>query len=136
MTKEQKEFNQLDYIKQFNKENYKHYHIKVNLKDKEVIDKLDGVGSKNGYIIDLIKKDIGGDEMKNIKEQALNDLRNKLFNSDIEGWRDEDTDTLYRWYQGNELSSNIGQYVNLVEYEEFKYQVDSLIKELKEELID
>lgn len=53
-----KEFNQLEYISKFNKENYKHYHIKVNLKDKEVIDKLNSVDSKNGYIIDLIKKDI------------------------------------------------------------------------------
>lgn len=28
-----KEFNQLEYIKQYDKENYKHYHIKVNVKD-------------------------------------------------------------------------------------------------------
>lgn len=28
-------FNQAEYIKQFNKENYKHYHIKVNLKIKK-----------------------------------------------------------------------------------------------------
>lgn len=56
-----KEFNQKEYIKQFNKDNYKHYHIQVNLKDKEVIDKLNSVDSKNGYIIDLIKKDIKND---------------------------------------------------------------------------
>lgn len=50
--------NNLEYISKFNKENYKHYHIKVNLKDKEVIQKLDEVSSKNGYIVGLIKQDI------------------------------------------------------------------------------
>ena len=54
----EKEFNQTEYIKQYEKENYKHYHIKVRLDDKEVINKLNEVESKNGYIIDLIKKDI------------------------------------------------------------------------------
>lgn len=53
-----KEFNQLEYIKQFNKENYKHYHIKINLKDKAIIDHLEKQPSKNGYLINLIKKDI------------------------------------------------------------------------------
>ena len=53
-----KEFNQLEYIKQYDKENYKHYHIKVRCDEKEVIEKLNTVESKNGYILDLIKKDI------------------------------------------------------------------------------
>lgn len=53
-----KEFNQLEYIKDYDKNNYKHYHIKVRLDDVEVIKKLEEVESKNGYIIDLIKKDI------------------------------------------------------------------------------
>jgi hypothetical protein len=53
-----KEFNQLDYIKDFDKKNYKHYHIKVNLKDKEIINHLEKQDSKNGYILDLIRKDI------------------------------------------------------------------------------
>ena len=56
--KENPKANKYKYIAKFNKENYKHYHIKVNLKDKDVIDKLDSQPSKNGYIIDLIKKDI------------------------------------------------------------------------------
>lgn len=50
---------QYEYIAKFNRDNYKHYHIKVNLKDKDVIEKLDSVPSKNGYITDLIRKDIG-----------------------------------------------------------------------------
>ena len=56
-----KEFNQLEYIKQFNKENYKHYHLKVNLKDRDVIKRLDEVKNKNGYILELIRKDIRGE---------------------------------------------------------------------------
>ena len=53
--------NNLEYIARFNKENYKDYHLKVNLKDKEIIDKLESVQSKNGYIINLIRKDIKGE---------------------------------------------------------------------------
>ena len=55
------EFNQLDYIKDFTKKNYKHYHIAINVKDKDIIDKLESVDSKNGYIINLIRKDIKGE---------------------------------------------------------------------------
>lgn len=51
-------FNQQDYIAGFNKMNYKHYHIKVNLKDKAIIEHLDKQTSKNRYIVDLIKKDM------------------------------------------------------------------------------
>ena len=50
--------NNLEYIARFNKENYKDYHLKVNLKDKEIIDKLESVPSKNGYIINLIREDL------------------------------------------------------------------------------
>lgn len=51
-------FNQAEYIKQFNKENYKHYHIKVNLKDKKIIDRIEKQKNKNNYIIELVRKDI------------------------------------------------------------------------------
>lgn len=51
-------FNQAEYIADFNKKNYKHYHIKVNLKDKDVIEHLEKQNNKNGYIVDLIKKDM------------------------------------------------------------------------------
>lgn len=53
-------FNQLEYINEFNKKNYKNYHIKINLKDKAIIDHLEKQKSKNGYIINLIKKDMRG----------------------------------------------------------------------------
>ena len=51
-------FNQAEYIADFNKKNYKHYHIKVNLKDKAIIEHLEKQSNKNGYIINLIKNDI------------------------------------------------------------------------------
>lgn len=122
------------YNRQFSKDNYKHYHLKVNIKETDVIEQLNKHTNKNRYIINLIKHDIGGNNMKEVKEQALNELKDKLFNSDIEGWREEDTDTMYRWYQGNEQSSSIGKYVSLVSFDEFKYQVEEVIKELKEEM--
>lgn len=54
-------FNQLEYISKFNKDNYKHYHIKVNKKDTKVIEQIEKQKSKNGYIIELIRKDLRGE---------------------------------------------------------------------------
>ena len=51
-------FNQLEYIKEFNKRTYKHYHLQINRVEKEVIEHLDKQPSKNGYIIKLIKNDM------------------------------------------------------------------------------
>ena len=51
-------FNQAEYIADFNKKNYRHYHIKVNLKEEEIIEHLEKQPNKNKYIIDLVKKDI------------------------------------------------------------------------------
>ena len=51
-------FNQAEYIAQFNKENYKHYHLKVSKKDEDVIAVLDSQPNKNAYIIALIRADI------------------------------------------------------------------------------
>lgn len=58
ITEREKKNKKYEYIARFNRDNYRHYHIKVNLKDKDVIDKLDSVSSKNGYITELIRKDI------------------------------------------------------------------------------
>lgn len=51
-------FNQAEYIADFNKKNYKHYHIKINLKDKAILEHLEKQTNKNGYIIGLIEKDM------------------------------------------------------------------------------
>lgn len=52
------EFNQAEYIKQFTKENYKHYHIMINKSKEDVIELLENQPSKNAYIISLIEKDL------------------------------------------------------------------------------
>lgn len=58
ITEREKKNKKYEYIAKFNRENYRHYHIKVNLKDKDVIEKLESVPSKNGYIVELIREDI------------------------------------------------------------------------------
>ncbi len=42
------------------KANYKHIHLKIPKHMTEVIEKLENTKNVNGYIIDLIKKDIEG----------------------------------------------------------------------------
>lgn len=51
-------FNQNEYIKEFNKTNYKNIAIRINKKEIELIEWLDSKPSKNAYIIDLIKRDM------------------------------------------------------------------------------
>lgn len=55
---ENPKFDQLDYISKFTKQNYKHYHLAVSLKDQDVIEQIEKQESKNGYIVNLIKEDI------------------------------------------------------------------------------
>lgn len=55
---ENPKFNQSEYIKEYTKENYKHYHLMVNKKDEDVINKIEEQKSKNKYLIDLVRKDI------------------------------------------------------------------------------
>lgn len=50
-----------EYIKKNNesvKRIYKSFQIRVRRDDEEVLDKLNSVESMNGYILDLIRKDI------------------------------------------------------------------------------
>lgn len=54
----EKNYNQIEYQNDYNKDHYKRYGLMVSIKEKDVIKKLDSVASKNRYIIDLIKKDI------------------------------------------------------------------------------
>ena len=56
----EKNYNQIEYQNDYNKDHYKRYGLMVSIKEKDVIKKLDSVASKNRYIIDLIKKDILG----------------------------------------------------------------------------
>ena len=74
--------------------------------------------------------------MFKIKENALKELEQKLINSDIEHWQDGNTNIMYNWYLGNEYDTNISKYARLITYKEFKYQVDQIINEIKEERIN
>lgn len=56
----EKKFDQLGYIREYNKARYRHYHLYVPVDEEQVIEKLNEQKSKNGYLIDLIKKDIKG----------------------------------------------------------------------------
>lgn len=51
-------FDQIDYIKDFNKKNYRKYEIRIRKERNDLINWLDQKPSKNAYIIDLIEKDI------------------------------------------------------------------------------
>lgn len=47
-----------DYINNFNKEHYTIIRVVVPKADTEVLEKLNTVKSKSGYILELIKKDL------------------------------------------------------------------------------
>lgn len=51
-------FDQIDYIKEFNKITYKNYAIRIRKDRNDLITWLDQQPSKNAYIIDLIEKDM------------------------------------------------------------------------------
>jgi hypothetical protein len=48
----------LNYIKEYNKKNYKQLKAYIKLDDTEVLEKLESVPSVQAYILDLIKQDI------------------------------------------------------------------------------
>lgn len=55
----------IPYLTDYNKKHYKSYIIKVRIgRDDDVINRLNEVESKNGYIRSLIKKDIHGKRWK------------------------------------------------------------------------
>ena len=55
MTRTKKRY---DYINKFNKEHYTIIRVVVPKIDTEVLEKLNTVKSKSGYIVELIKKDL------------------------------------------------------------------------------
>lgn len=55
MTRTKKQY---DYINKFNKERYTIVRVVVPKSDTEVLEKLNTVKSKSGYIVELIKKDL------------------------------------------------------------------------------
>lgn len=55
MTRTKKQY---DYINKFNKERYTIVRVVVPNADTDVLEKLNTVKSKSGYILELIKKDL------------------------------------------------------------------------------
>lgn len=50
-------FNQMEYIKNYNKSNYKMYQFRVKKEDRELIEYLDSIENKSSYLVSLIQKD-------------------------------------------------------------------------------
>lgn len=50
--------NRIEYIDEYNKENYKMFPFRVRVDNVKVMEKLNSVPSRNAYILDLIEKDL------------------------------------------------------------------------------
>ena len=63
--------NQIEYISNYNKQNYKMYQFRVKKSDTDLIDKLDSVENRNAYLTSLILNDIkpGILTLKEIKDR-------------------------------------------------------------------
>lgn len=61
----------VEYIGEYNKENYKTFLLRIKKSEKEILDKLESVLNKNGYITGLILDDINPEilTIKEIKER-------------------------------------------------------------------
>ena len=66
-------FNQKKYINEYNKQTYKMFPLRVRKDNTAVIDKLNSVGNKNQYIVDLIETNINPTvlTLKQIKERIM-----------------------------------------------------------------
>lgn len=126
--------NQLNYISNYNKENYKMYPFRVKKSDIDLINKLDNVQNRNGYITNLIKEDIepGILTIKQIKERIKPIMLNhKIENvylfgsysrgeanrdSDVDIYCDKgDVDTLWKFSSFcDELEEALGKKVDVV----------------------
>ena len=74
-------FNQIKYINNYNKQNYKMYQFRVK-KDNPIIKTLDSIDNRNGYIISLLEKDSNVLTIKQIKK-TIKPILNKYGIKDI-----------------------------------------------------
>lgn len=70
-------FNQMNYISNFNKNNYKMYQFRVKKTDINLINHLDNIENRNNYIVSLLNTDVNHPvytikEIKNIIKPILN----------------------------------------------------------------
>ena len=93
-------YNIVEYISNYNKENYKSYQLRVKKSDLALIEKLDSVENRNAYLIDLLRKDIDSGiltikEIKNrikpvVEKHQINEVY--LFGSYARGEAGPDSD--------------------------------------------
>ena len=104
-------FNQKEYINKYQKNNYKMYQFRVKKENKELIDKLDNLKNRNGYIVKALDKALGTAkavytlaELKRIikpilAEYGINEVY--LFGSYARGEATEDSDVDIYCEDGN-----------------------------------
>ena len=128
------DLNKMNYISNYNKENYKMYQFRVKKNNSYLITKLDSVKNRNEYITNLILNDINPNilTIKQIRERITPIMRKHniketyLFgsyargeanrNSDIDLYCDKgDVDTLWKLSAfSNELKETLGKDVDIV----------------------
>ena len=61
----------INYISNYNKENYKMYQFRIKKSELSLIEKLDGVSNRNEYLTNLLSKDVNPDVLtiKQIKQR-------------------------------------------------------------------
>ena len=128
------DLDKMNYISNFNKENYKMYQFRVKKNNSDLITKLDSVKNRNEYITNLILNDINPNVLtiKQIRERIAPIMRKHniketyLFgsyargeanrDSDIDLYCDKgDVDTLWKLSAfSNELKEALGKDVDIV----------------------
>lgn len=146
-------FDQNQYISNFNKNTYKMYQFRVKKSDIDIISHLDNVANRNGYIVNLINKDINHSvytikEIKNIIKPILNkygitDIY--LFGSYARGEAKDSSDIDIYCNQGNiktlidqglledELESSLNKKVDIIF--DSSYIDDYFKQQIKEDMI-
>ena len=124
----------MNYISNYNKENYKMYQFRVKKNNSDLIAKLDGVKNRNEYITNLILNDINPNVLtiKQIRERIAPIMKKHninetyLFgsyargeanrNSDVDLYCDKgDVDTLWKLSSfSSELKEALGKDVDIV----------------------
>lgn len=142
--------NQFDYIADYNKKNYKMYQFRVKKSNKDLIEKMDSISNRNGYINDLIMEDIKPSVLtiKQIREKIKPIIKkhhvNEVYlfgsysrgeanrNSDVDLYCDRgDVDTLWKASAfKEELENALGKSVDIIN---IGSEMDGFFKEQLEE---
>lgn len=126
--------NQQKYVSNYNKENYKMYQFRIKKSEGKIIERLDSISNRNGYITSLIKEDVEPSilSIKQIKERIKPIIEKHhikdvyLFGSYARGEANRDSDVDIYCSSGDlkslydeidlidELESALGKKVDLV----------------------